>query len=99
MFSALFQFTLQNLFYLALHLEPGGAFPKQLSKKEEQECLAEVEAGDECARNRLIVHNLRLVRHEINTIALKPSIYRHYSVFFAICQGFLKSSAFCPCQG
>ncbi|MCL2697519.1 MAG: flagellar biosynthesis protein FliA [Oscillospiraceae bacterium] len=61
MFSTLFQFTLQNLFYLALHLEPNGAFPKQLSKKEEQQCLDEIEAGDECARNKLIVHNLRLV--------------------------------------
>jgi RNA polymerase sporulation-specific sigma factor len=75
MFSALFQFTLQNLFYLALHLEPGGAFPKQLSKKEEQECLDEIEAGDECARNKLIVHNLRLVTLEKNIIRLKPSIH------------------------
>ena len=61
MFSVLIQSALQNLLFLALHLESGGVFPKQLSKKEERECLDAIEKGDERARNKLIEHNLRLV--------------------------------------
>jgi len=61
MFSALFQVALQNIFLVALHLESGGVFPKQLSKAEEAECLNAIEAGDHSARNKLIEHNLRLV--------------------------------------
>ena len=63
MFSVLIELALQNLLYLALHLESGGTFPKQLSKKEEQECFELMELGDECARNKLIEHNLRLVAY------------------------------------
>ncbi|MCL2018259.1 MAG: RNA polymerase sporulation sigma factor SigK [Oscillospiraceae bacterium] len=61
MFSVVFQTALQNLIFLALHLENGSVFPKQLSKKEEQDYLERIAAGDEFARNKLIVHNLRLV--------------------------------------
>ncbi|MCL2109218.1 MAG: RNA polymerase sporulation sigma factor SigK [Oscillospiraceae bacterium] len=61
MFLVLLEAALQNLMFLALHLENGGTFPRQLSKKEEAECIEKIEQGDECARNKLIVHNLRLV--------------------------------------
>ena len=61
MFAVLFQSALQNLLFLALHLETGGTFPRQLSKTEEAECIEGIEKGDECARNKLIEHNLRLV--------------------------------------
>ncbi|MCL2087038.1 MAG: RNA polymerase sporulation sigma factor SigK [Oscillospiraceae bacterium] len=61
MLSTLIQLSLQNLLYFALHLEYGGAFPRQLTKKEERELLDKIEAGDESARNKLIEHNLRLV--------------------------------------
>jgi len=61
MFSVLIQSALQNLLYLALHLENNGVFPKQLSKKEESECLEAIAGGDPSARNKLIEHNLRLV--------------------------------------
>lgn len=63
MFSTLIQLALQNLLYFALHLENNGVFPKQLSKKEEQECLKKIAEGDEAARNKLIEHNLRLVSY------------------------------------
>jgi RNA polymerase sporulation-specific sigma factor len=52
---------MQNLLYFALHLEYGGTFPRQLTKKEERELLDLIMSGDETARNRLIEHNLRLV--------------------------------------
>jgi len=99
MLSVLFQFAIQNLLYLALHLENGSAFPKQLSKKEEQECLNEIASGSECARNKLIVHNLRLVSLKKNIIALKPSIYRHYNVFFVKSQGVFNFLIFSPVKG
>jgi RNA polymerase sporulation-specific sigma factor len=70
MFSALVQLALQNLIYLALHLERNGAFPKQLSKVEERECLEKIAKGDYPARNKLIEHNLRLVAYIVK---------RHYS--------------------
>jgi RNA polymerase sporulation-specific sigma factor len=61
MFSSFFHLAVENLLYLALHLESGGVFPKQLSKDEEQECLTAIANGDQNARNKLIEHNLRLV--------------------------------------
>ncbi len=63
MFSTLIQLALQNLMYLALHLENNGVFPKQLSKKEEADCLKRIAEGDNAARNKLIEHNLRLVAY------------------------------------
>ncbi len=65
MFADLFEFAIKNLLFFALHLD-GGTYPKQLSKKEEQECLREIAAGSEKARNKLIEHNLRLVAYIVN---------------------------------
>ena len=45
------------------HLSGGGSFPKPLSRQEEAQALAAMQAGDETARARLIEHNLRLVAH------------------------------------
>ena len=61
MFTTMIQLALQNLIYLALHLESNGAFPKKLSKDEERDCLEKIANGDFEARNKLIEHNLRLV--------------------------------------
>lgn len=65
MYFALLQFIFENFLYFALHVTPAGSFPKPLSPKEEQECLARVKEGDEKARSLLIEHNLRLVAHII----------------------------------
>ena len=40
-----------------------GSFPKPLSRQEEREAIAAMQAGDEAARQKLIEHNLRLVSH------------------------------------
>lgn len=40
-----------------------GAFPRPLSREEEKQAIAAMQAGDEEARRRLIEHNLRLVSH------------------------------------
>lgn len=65
MFGELFETALQNLLFFALHLD-GGYFPKQFTKKEEQECIARIVKGDTKARNELIEHNLRLVVFIVN---------------------------------
>jgi hypothetical protein len=75
MFTTMIQLALQNLIYFALHLENNGAFPKKLSKEEERECLKGIANGCLAARNKLIEHNLRLVRFLKNTIRLKPAIH------------------------
>ena len=47
------------------HLSGGGSFPKPLTRQEEAQALAAMQAGDETARARLIEHNLRLVAHVV----------------------------------
>ena len=67
MLFSLVQLALQNLVYMALHLERnGGVFPKQLSKEDERKCLVEIAEGNHSARNKLIEHNLRLVAYIVN---------------------------------
>jgi len=70
MYWFLFWLAICNLAYFALHTSTTGSFPKPLSAKEERECLQAVRAGDKEAREKLIVHNLRLVAHIVK---------RHYS--------------------
>lgn len=53
------------MFYLMLHLENQGSFPKPLSAKEEKEALERLKQGDGSAANLLVEHNLRLVVHII----------------------------------
>ena len=59
----LLEFALQNLLFIGLHLDSRSSFPKQLSPKEEEECIALI-AMD--ARGKLIEHNLRLVAYIVN---------------------------------
>ncbi len=63
MFNQLIQLALQNLLYLALHLETNSVFPKPLSAKDEKYYFELLASGDTSAKNKLIEHNLRLVAH------------------------------------
>ncbi len=65
MFNEFFGTALHNLLFFALHLD-GNYYPRQFTKKEEQECLERISAGDPKARNELIEHNLRLVAYIVN---------------------------------
>jgi len=65
MFS-LIEFALQNLLFFGLHLDSRSSFPKQLSQKEEEECVRKIAEGDKEARNKLIEHNLRLVAYIVS---------------------------------
>lgn len=66
MFDIFIQLALENLLFFGLHLESRNMFPKQLSKKEEAECIKKIAEGDQNARNTLIEHNLRLVAYIVN---------------------------------
>ena len=61
--------ALRSLFVFALHLD-GVSYPRQLTKKEEEELTAKAAHGDRNARNKLIEHNLRLVAYIVS---------KHYS--------------------
>lgn len=56
---------LQHLVCFFLHVETSGAFRKPLSQKEELLCFQKMKAGDQSAREKLILHNMRLVAHII----------------------------------
>lgn len=54
-----------NMLWLILHITDSDAFPKPLSKQEENEALERLMQGDESAKALLIEHNLRLVAHVV----------------------------------
>lgn len=58
-----FLLTLLERFLFFVGYVGGGTFPKPLSVKEEAKYVSLLEAGDRCAREVLIEHNLRLVAH------------------------------------
>lgn len=62
----LLEFALQNLLFFGLHLDSRSSFPRQLSQKEEEECISLIAQGDMNARGKLIEHNLRLVAYIVN---------------------------------
>lgn len=61
MFFSILGSVLQNLLFFALHFDNSNSFPRQLTRKEEEECIKAVASGDTSARNKLIQHNMRLV--------------------------------------
>ena len=61
MFS-FFSFFRELLFFVG-YVGQNNSFPNPLPKEEERQCIERLEAGDEAAREKLIVHNLRLVAH------------------------------------
>lgn len=62
----LLRLVFRNLLFFGLHFEGKNMFPKQLSPKEEAECIRLVAQGDEQAREKLIIHNLRLIAYIVN---------------------------------
>lgn len=52
---------LSRMFFIFGYL--GGAYPESLSPEAERELIDKMTAGDDAAREQLILHNLRLVAH------------------------------------
>ncbi|MBQ7173538.1 MAG: RNA polymerase sporulation sigma factor SigK [Clostridia bacterium] len=62
MFLALFSF-LTRVFHMILGISTPQKFPPPMKKEEEEAAFLRMRAGDEEAREKLILHNLRLVSH------------------------------------
>ena len=62
MFATLFSYITRVL-HLILGINTPQSFPPTLSDEEERACFLAAESGDEDARQKLILHNLRLVSH------------------------------------
>ena len=63
MFTKIIDLIVSGFLWFALHIEEKNAFPKPLSAGEEAELFALCRSGDREAREKLILHNLRLVAH------------------------------------
>lgn len=61
--SELIYLFFKRFVFLFLRSSSSGSFPPPLSPKEESECFVRCKAGDKAARDKLILHNLRLVAH------------------------------------
>lgn len=62
--TGFFMFFLKRFFFLMLRSgSSGGSFPPPLSAAEEKEAFRLCKQGDKAARDKLILHNLRLVAH------------------------------------
>ena len=62
MFGIFFE-LIKNLFFMLGYFGNMNSFPPSLTKKEEEELIIKMEAGDSEARNTLIERNLRLVAY------------------------------------
>ncbi len=54
---------LAEMLLVFLRVDDMSSFPKPLSAEEEKECFLKMKKGDDSAREKLILHNLRLVAH------------------------------------
>ena len=61
MISGILNLFLNNLFLCGSY--SNSVFPEPLSANEEEECIKRMSNGDKKARDKLILHNLRLVAH------------------------------------
>ena len=66
------QFFQQILFFF-LHVGEAGSFRKPLGKQEEAACFNSMAQGDTKAREKLILHNMRLVAHLTKKYAASPA--------------------------
>lgn len=63
----------QHVLFFFLHVGETGSFRKPLSKQEEAECFSAMAQGDPNAREKLILHNMRLVAHLTKKYGVSPA--------------------------
>ena len=56
-------YIFSHFLHLGLTVQPSGSYPSALDSESERRYFLEAAKGDEGAREKLIVHNLRLVSH------------------------------------
>lgn len=62
-------------FFMMLYIKTQSIYEKPLSAKEEAECIALMQTGDEKAREKLISRNLRLVAHIMKKYRISDNDY------------------------
>lgn len=62
-FLEIFSQIASKLLWFALHLSDNNNFPKPLSANEEAELFSQLSLGDKSAKDKLVLHNMRLVAH------------------------------------
>ena len=72
MLSQIFDFLLSGFLWFILHIEDKNAFPKPLSPSEEADLFRLCRQGDRSARDKLILHNQRLVAHIVKKYYAAP---------------------------
>lgn len=65
MLTSLLSLLANGFLFFALHLDSTSSFPPPLKSAEEAKCLKKMRAGDQEAKETLILHNMRLVAHII----------------------------------
>jgi len=63
MIEQLLVFLIQDALFALGYLSRGDAFPKPLTREEEERLLSAMQQGNAEAREKLIEHNLRLAAH------------------------------------
>ena len=63
MIEQLLMFLIQDALFALGYLSRGDAFPKPLTREEEERLLSAMQQGNAEAREKLIEHNLRLAAH------------------------------------
>ena len=63
MLTSLLSMIFQSILWFALHIEDKSTFPKPLPPQKELELFKLAALGDKDAKDKLILHNLRLVAH------------------------------------
>ena len=63
MLSRILEILASGILWFALHVEEKNIFPKPLPPSQELELFKQYAKGDKSAKDKLILHNLRLVAH------------------------------------
>ena len=63
MLSRILEILARGILWFALHVEEKNIFPKPLPPSQELELFKQYAKGDKSAKDKLILHNLRLVAH------------------------------------
>lgn len=74
MLFKLLSFLSGSILWFALHIESKSVFPKPLTSVKEAELFKAYRDGDKSAKDKLILHNLRLVAHIVKKYSAKQDV-------------------------
>lgn len=74
MLFKLLNFLSGGILWFALHIESKSVFPKPLTSAKETELFLAYRNGDKTAKDKLILHNLRLVAHIVKKYSTKQEV-------------------------